>query len=63
MSTFAAKYSGRCANACDEQIEVGDDVLFVEGELMHVGCVSGAGGLEAAGAPCPSCWLVGKCDC
>lgn len=62
MSTFAARFAGRCANDCEEPIEVGDDVLFIEGELMHAVCVALVPG-GAASAPCPSCWLVGRCDC
>lgn len=38
--SFAAKYKGRCAyDECSfNTIDPGDDVEYVDDELMHVGC-------------------------
>lgn len=36
--TFNARYSGRCAADCGEQITPGDEVEFVDGQLVHEGC-------------------------
>lgn len=38
MSTFKAKYEGRCAADCGRSIEAGDDVVYVDDELVHEDC-------------------------
>ena len=34
---FTATYRGRC-NECGEPVEIGDDVQFVDDELVHEDC-------------------------
>lgn len=59
--SFAAKYPGVCAN-CDGQIVVGQQVGFMDDELIHVKC-------PKPEATCPVCFMVlpasglcGVCD-
>ncbi len=60
--TFPARFPGRCAADCGQRIEPGDDVTYVEDELVHAGCVDGAP--EPRRAPiCPACHLTQPCDC
>lgn len=70
--TFIAKYPGRCDD-CREAIAAGQQVEYKGlGEartLVHVVCDSpGEDELthldRAAALPvCPTCWLVGPCEC
>lgn len=48
--SFPAKYSGVCAN-CDGQIVVGQNVGFMDDDLIHVKC-------PPPPAFCPNCNLV-----
>lgn len=62
--TFRAKYDGECANECGERIHVGDEVEYVENELMHANCNAP----ECSPRPvCHVCWmekaLNGACGC
>lgn len=64
--TFLAKYDGRCAGAgCDQPIDIGDIVEYVEEQLVHEGCLPPA---EVKPAPvCASCFMEiaknGSCGC
>jgi hypothetical protein len=49
---FLAQWGGACGN-CDEHIDVGDFVQYVDDELCHVECPE-----VKAVAVCPSCFLV-----
>lgn len=58
---FEAKYYGTCA-ACDERIRPGDMITFEEDDTMHETCTDSRAH-ETKQKPCPTCWLVGPCDC
>lgn len=61
MNPFPAAYPSTCS-ICDEQIKRGDLIVRDQGQYVHDDCPDR---LDAviAGPPCPSCWLVGPCDC
>lgn len=61
MRTFRARYPGRCGN-CDEPIEPGDEVTYVDEDVVHADCDTP----EPTGRPtpvCPACHLTQPCDC
>lgn len=65
MSTFTAKYSGRCNSGdCDygdNRIRQGDEVDYFDDELMHASCATRA---RRADAPCcPNCWQYHRGEC
>jgi hypothetical protein len=66
MSTFLAKYNTACPGAgCDEDIEVGDIVEWIEGQVVHEGCLPPA---EVKPRPvCGECFMEitpsGACGC
>ncbi|MAM53562.1 hypothetical protein [Microbacterium sp. UBA3394] len=66
--TFPARYPGRCAAAdCDDAIDPGDIVEYVDEQLVHEGCRP-APTVERAPRPvCPECFtetaLNGACAC
>lgn len=68
VTTFQAKYSGKCAGGCDG-IEPGDEVEYDDDALMHKDCENSAGlrgerAAEVVVEACPKCWLVlSSCDC
>jgi hypothetical protein len=62
---FPARYDGGCAAECGHRVHPGDMVQFVEGQLVHVGCIPDE---EPEPRPvCPVCWLEqsvnGSCGC
>lgn len=63
---FTAQYDGRCAGDCASEILAGDEVSYVDDELMHVDCVpfhpigTGPGG---RGIVCINCNLVHNGEC
>ena len=61
---FTARYRGRCAG-CDEEIEPGQSVAYVDDDLVHAGC--GTGGYAKPGSKkeevCTTCWLIKPCEC
>jgi hypothetical protein len=64
--TFTARYRGRCAASCGSAIEPGDEVVYVDDELVHAGCEEAAlVPLVLARHPevCSSCCLVRPCPC
>jgi len=56
-------YGGRCAAECGEQIRPGDDVVYVEDELVHVDCEERALRPAREVEVCTSCWLQKPCPC
>lgn len=65
--TFVAKYSGRCAAECGDPIAPGAAVAYIDGALVHDGCIP-ADEVERAPRPtCPDCFteiaLNGACSC
>lgn len=62
MSTFEAKYPGRCG-VCDGRIKPGDQATFVEDEIAHASCPQPT----VLAAPCSRCFMVpaanGECGC
>lgn len=64
--TFLARYNDSCAGAgCDEPIERGDIVEYVDDHLVHEGCLPPA---EAQPRPvCSECFCEiapsGACSC
>lgn len=63
MSTFKAKYGGRCAAECGEQIRPGDDVVYVDDELVHLDCEAQALRPARVEVVRESCFLVKPCPC
>ena len=59
--SFEAKYAGICGS-CTERIRPGDDVNYVEGELVHADCDIAAP-VERKTETCPVCWLIRPCEC
>jgi hypothetical protein len=63
---FAARYGGPCAADCGERIHAGDEVVYVDDELMHTGCVpygDHPADPRPGPAACPSCWTVHAGEC
>jgi hypothetical protein len=63
VSTFKAKYGGRCAAECGEQIRPGNDVVYVDDQLVHVGCEERALTPRRPAVVCTECWLEKPCEC
>lgn len=65
--TFLARYGGRCAGDCDRRIEPGDEVEYVDDELVHTGCIPAPEGERAPRPVWPECFteiaLNGACSC
>jgi hypothetical protein len=65
--SFHARYDGVCAAHCDQRIHPGDEVAYVEGQLVHVGCEPAADDEPAPRPVCPNCFtetaLNGACSC
>ena len=45
--------------ACDDRIHRGDDITASPDGWQHRDC----GAPDTPTNPCPTCWLVGPCDC
>lgn len=60
--SFVAKYDGRCGS-CDEAINAGDTVKYVEDVVCHHDCKDAEPEVLDRSKVCQSCWCVGKCDC
>jgi hypothetical protein len=62
VRTFEARYSGRCA--AGDPIEPGDEVAYVDEQLVHADCAdSPCTSPTAAETVCPSCWTVHRGEC
>jgi hypothetical protein len=65
MSAFTAQYHGPCA--AGDRIEPGDQVVYVNDELVHLDCEREALtqlDRDAKKRVCTVCFLVeGSCDC
>ncbi len=64
--TFPARYPGRCGG-CDQGIQPGDEVEYVDEQLVHAGCIP-MPEVETEPRPvCPTCFttiaLNGACLC
>lgn len=66
MSTFRARYPGRCVE-CDDDIEVGDLLRYDEdGHAVHASHTDGASPVwvrRKTDVICPACHLTLPCDC
>lgn len=63
MSTFLARYPGRCAS-CSERIEPGDNVTYTtDDELVHADCTADEPPPGRPAVVCPRCWLTQPCGC
>ena len=64
---FRARYNGTCAADCDHRIHEGDMVQYVDGQLVHHGCLPAAAPEPEPRPVCPSCFmeiaLNGACSC
>lgn len=62
--SFEAKYNGICGS-CTERIREGDQVRYVEDDLVHVVCelVVSEVDRDAKREVCQNCWLLKPCDC
>lgn len=64
MSTFRAQYSSGTCSACRGPITAGEEIIRnLDSEYMHADCPETELDALAGKTPCPSCWLVGPCDC
>lgn len=65
MSTFPARYPGRCG-ACDERIYEGDQIRFdADSTVIHGDCTEHEPKPVRENPVCTTCWLahpVGACD-
>lgn len=65
--SFEAKCGGRCAAECGTRIDPGDQVEYVDDELVHVGCVPEPESEPKPRPVCPNCFmeiaLNGACSC
>lgn len=63
---FTARYAGPCAG-CEERIFGGDEVWFVDDQLVHVGCMPAPEREPDPRPVCPTCFmeiaLNGACSC
>ncbi|MGY4541357.1 hypothetical protein ACVWY0_001266 [Arthrobacter sp. UYNi723] len=64
MSTFTAKYAaGTCAD-CETRIKPGEEISRnLDQDYIHVDCPDTELDRLVNKPVCPSCWLIGPCDC
>lgn len=64
---FPARYDGACAADCGNRIHPRDMIQFVEGQLVHVGCIPEEQPEPEPRPVCPTCFLEiplnGACQC
>ena len=65
MTTFPARYPGRCPS-CDERIHEGDLLTWADDKAVHADCDSAAPAEKPADI-CPKCYMAravsGVCGC
>lgn len=64
MSTFTAQFTSGNCSACEGPVVAGQEIIRnLDSGYTHADCPESE--LDAlAGKPvCPSCWMVGPCDC
>lgn len=64
MTTFTAKYAAGTCIECESPIKPGEEISRdADDGYVHVDCpVSDLDRLVGKPA-CPSCWIIGPCDC
>ena len=60
---FIAKYHGHCEGDCDDSIEPGEQVSYVDDELMHVYCIPRHQVQTRVTPVCSSCYLQHAGEC
>lgn len=64
---FTARFDGACAADCGNRIHPGDTVQYVDGQLVHHGCIPTEQPEPEPRPVCPSCFmeiaLNGACSC
>jgi hypothetical protein len=63
MSTFEARYPGTCAADCGQRIHPGQNVTYVDEQLVHATCADHPPPARREPAVCPSCWTVHRGEC
>jgi hypothetical protein len=64
MSTFTAKYASGTCTGCDSPIKPGEEITRdLDQDYVHVDCPDSDLDAMANKRVCPSCWMVGPCDC
>lgn len=53
---FRARYDGTCAADCPNRIHPGDMVQYVDGQLVHVGCIPDERPEPEPRPVCPACF-------
>lgn len=62
-ATFEAKYNGRCAADCGWPIQEGEQVAYVDDQLVHADCARDASLRKPEPVICSTCWLTKPCEC
>jgi hypothetical protein len=60
---FNARYPGRCEGDCGGEIEPGDEVSYVDDQLMHTDCQPRHWPDGEKPPICPHCWLQHAGEC
>ena len=65
MSTFTAKYASGTCTECESPIKAGEEIIRSsdQGYYVHVDCPDNELDLVAKRPACPSCFIIGPCDC
>jgi hypothetical protein len=63
VSTFEARYPGRCGCGCEGQIRPGDDVTYAGDVLLLADCAPDESTAAREVAVCPSCWTAHRGEC
>jgi len=62
VSAFEAKFGGKCTG-CGTRIIPGEQVVYVEDELVHLECEPWALRKSVPADVCTTCWLEKPCPC
>lgn len=65
MSYRAQLEGGQCPAGCGNRIHIGDRIVKVDGEWVHVECAPAPDPFELKPSEvvCPDCFLVRPCRC